>query len=148
MGRALLGRTFSIWSSPVRGRGVGTQMQTPTINLAPYAELLPPDGVYVTRVRIGSGPGAAVCDAVTNVGSRPTFEGAGFAVESHLLDGPPPVELTEETPLEVCFLARLRGEKRFPSAEALRAQILRDVGRAREYLCRIQGQGLGIENRV
>jgi riboflavin kinase/FMN adenylyltransferase len=131
LARALLGRPFSILSTAVHGRGVGKKLTTPTINLAPYRELLPPDGVYVTRVRIGDG--TPIFNAVTNAGSRPTFEGAGFAVESHLLDGPPSVELTEATPIEVCFLMRLREERRFPSAEALKAQILRDVERARRY---------------
>jgi riboflavin kinase / FMN adenylyltransferase len=135
--RALLGRPFSILSTPVHGRGVGTQLTTPTINLAPYQELLPPDGVYVTRVRIGAGDDARLLHAVTNAGSRPTFEGAGYAVESHLLDGPPPVELTESTPVELCFLMRLREERRFPSPEALKAQIGRDVARAREYFRRV-----------
>jgi riboflavin kinase/FMN adenylyltransferase len=136
MARALLGRPFSILSTPVHGRGVGKQLTTPTINLAPYNELLPPDGVYVTRLRIGEGADAPIFNAVTNAGSRPTFEGAGFAVESHLLDGPPPVELTDATPIEVCFLARLREERRFPSPEALKEQILRDVGRAQQYFRR------------
>lgn len=139
MARAMLGRVFSVWSAPARGRGVGTQLQTPTINLAPYAELLPPYGVYATRVRIGDGPKAPVLDAVTNVGVRPTFEDAGFAVETHLLDGPPPVELTETTPLELCFLTRIRDERRFPSPEELRAQILRDVAWARTYFRRAAG---------
>jgi riboflavin kinase/FMN adenylyltransferase len=130
--RALLGRSFSILSTAVQGRGVGTKLTTPTINLAPYQELLPPDGVYVTRVRIGEGASAPIFNAVTNAGSRPTFEGAGFAVESHLLDGPPSVELTGE-PIEVCFLMRLREEQKFPSPEALKAQILSDAGRARRY---------------
>lgn len=134
MARAMLGRPFAVLSTPARGRGVGTQMKTPTINLAPYSELLPPHGVYVTRVRIGAD--ARMYDAVTNAGVRPTFEDAGFAVESHLLDGPPPVELTEETPVEVSFLMRLREERRFPSAEALRAQIGKDVARARRYFRR------------
>jgi riboflavin kinase/FMN adenylyltransferase len=134
--RALLGRPFSVLSTAVHGRGVGKKLTTPTINLAPYTELLPPDGVYVTRVRIGDGAGAPLFNAVTNAGSRPTFEGAGFAVESHLLDGPPPVELTEATPIEVCFLMRLREERRFPSPEALKAQILRDVERAQRYFRR------------
>ncbi len=134
--RALLGRPFSILSTPVRGRGMGTKLTTPTINLAPYQDLLPPDGVYVTGLRIGEGADAPFLKAVTNAGSRPTFDGAGYAVESHLLDGPPPVELTESTPIEVCFLMRLRGEQRFPSADALKAQILRDVARARKYLRR------------
>ncbi|HEY6447389.1 MAG TPA: riboflavin biosynthesis protein RibF [Acidobacteriaceae bacterium] len=136
MARALLGRPFSILSTAARGRGVGAKLTTPTINLATYFELLPPDGVYVTRVRIGDGPDAPVCSAVTNAGIRPTFDAAGFAVESHLLDGPPPVELKESTPIEVCFLTRLRDERRFPSVEALRDQIQRDVERARRYFRR------------
>jgi riboflavin kinase/FMN adenylyltransferase len=136
LARALLGRPFSILSTAVHGRGVGKKLTTPTINLAPYRELLPPDGVYVTRVRIGEGAGAPSFNAVTNAGSRPTFEDAGFVVESHLLDGSPPVELTEATPIEVCFLMRLREERRFPSPEALKAQILRDVERARRYFRR------------
>jgi riboflavin kinase/FMN adenylyltransferase len=57
-------------------------------------------------------------------------------VESHLLDGPPQIELTESTPVEVRFLTRLRGEQRFPSTDALRAQILQDVVRARKYFRR------------
>ncbi len=133
MARALLGRPFSILSTPVRDRGVGTKLATPTINLAPYSDLLPPDGVYITRLRIGEGADAPLFNAVTNAGSRPTFDGAGFAIESHLLDGPPPVELIEATPVEVCFLAHLREERRFPSPEALREQILRDVRRAQRY---------------
>lgn len=133
MARALLGRPFSILSTPVRGRGVGTKLTAPTINLAPYRELLPPDGVYVSEVRIGEGADAPQCRAVSNLGSRPTFDGAGFAIEAHLLDGPPPVELTETTPIELSFLERLREERRFPTADALREQILRDVEQAREY---------------
>lgn len=137
MARALLGRPFGILSTPVRGRGVGAELNTPTINLAPYTELLPPHGVYVTRVRFGEGDEAPVCKAVTNAGVRPTFDGAGFAIESHLLDGPPPLELTEDTPVEVCFLMRLREEQRFPSPDALKAQIVRDVARARGYFRRV-----------
>ncbi len=136
MARILLGRAFSILSTPRRGRGMGAQLTAPTINLAPYAELLPANGVYATRVRIGDNPGPL--NAVTNVGVRPTFEDAGFAIESHLLDGPPGAELTESTELELCFLARIREERRFPSAEALKAQILHDVGWARRYFRRAE----------
>ncbi|HEX3662382.1 MAG TPA: riboflavin biosynthesis protein RibF [Acidobacteriaceae bacterium] len=141
MARALLGRPFSVVSTAAQGRGVGTKLTTPTINLAPYSELLPPNGVYVTRVRLGA---SALLDAVTNAGVRPTFDGAGFAVESHLLDGPPPVDVTETTPVEVCFFMRLREERRFPSPEALRAQIARDVTRAREYFRRASREQAGL----
>jgi riboflavin kinase/FMN adenylyltransferase len=70
--------------------------------------------------------------AVTNIGNRPTFGEASFAVESHILDFEP-IDLGERTPLEVEFLLRLRGEMEWPSPEALKAQILKDVARAKRY---------------
>ncbi len=121
--RALLGRSFAIRSTPAPGRGYGTRYAVPTINLAPYPELLPAHGVYVTTLGIGEG---RVFRGVTNVGNRPTFGADSFAVESHLLDFEP-VDLSETTSLELTFLRRLRDERRFESTEALRDQIGRDV---------------------
>jgi riboflavin kinase/FMN adenylyltransferase len=128
---ALLGRDFSVRSTPASGRGYGTRYTVPTINLAPYAELLPAIGVYVTRLAVGSGEGARVFQGVTNVGNRPTFGADSFAVETHLLDFEP-IELNEATPLELSFLHRLRDERRFASPEELRAQIQRDVAEAKK----------------
>lgn len=130
--RALLGRPFSILSTPARGRGIGSEQTVPTINLAPYFELIPANGVYITRMKIGDGPGAPIFDAVTNAGNRPTFGADSFAVESHLLDFRP-VPLLENTPLELAFLKRIREEKRFSSPGALKAQILKDVAYAMRY---------------
>jgi riboflavin kinase / FMN adenylyltransferase len=130
--RALLGRPFSIWSTPAQGRGIGTRLTVPTINLAPYRGLLPANGVYITRTRIDSGSTTEVFDAVTNAGNRPTFGEDSYAIESHLLDFRP-IDLAEDTPIELCFLARVRPERRFDSPEALKAQILRDVAHARRY---------------
>lgn len=130
--RNLLGRPFSIRSTPATGRGYGTRYAVPTINLAPYPELLPANGVYITTLRIGSGSDARLFRGVTNAGNRPTFGADSFAVESHLLNFIP-TDLTESTPLELTFLKRLRGEQRFPTPEALRAQIGLDVHRAQRY---------------
>ena len=130
--RALLGRPFSILSTSARGRGIGMQLTVPTINLAPYAELLPANGVYITRMKIGDGRNAPVFNGATNVGNRPTFGADSFAIETHLLDFHP-VELTENTPLELTFLRRIRAEQRFPSPEALKVQILRDVAHTLRY---------------
>ena len=126
--RWMLGRPFAVLSAPARGRGIGTRLLVPTINLAPYSGLLPALGVYVTRLKIDG----RAFQAVTNVGNRPTFGEASFAVESHLLDFEP-LDLDEDTALEVEFLLRLRGEIQFPSPEALKAQILKDVARAKQY---------------
>jgi riboflavin kinase / FMN adenylyltransferase len=133
--RWMLGRPFSIHSTPARGRGVGSRLLVPTVNLAPYTELLPAFGVYVTRLTIGE----RCFQAVTNVGNRPTFEGAGFSVETHILDFEP-VGVSEETPLELEFLLRLRGEVEWPSPDALKAQIFKDVARAKRYF-RLHGAG-------
>ncbi|MEO6806750.1 MAG: riboflavin biosynthesis protein RibF, partial [Edaphobacter sp.] len=138
--RALLGRPFAIASTPASGRGYGTRYTVPTINLAPYAELLPANGVYVTSLTIGSGKlgtQSETFDAVTNIGNRPTFGVDSFAVESHLLNFHP-IALDESTPLTLTFLHRLRPEMRWPNPEALREQIGRDVAKANHYfsLCR------------
>jgi riboflavin kinase/FMN adenylyltransferase len=135
--RAILGRSFAILSTPASGRGYGTRYTVPTINLAPYAELLPANGVYITTLTIGSGESAESFDAVTNVGNRPTFGADSFTVESHLLNFHP-ITLNEHTPLTLTFLHRLRPEMRWPNPEALREQIGRDVAKAKRYftLCR------------
>ena len=126
--RALLGRPFSVRSTPAHGRGIGSRLTVPTINLAHYAELLPADGVYVTRIDIAG----ESFDSVTNAGNRPTFGEDSYAVESHLFDFHP-LDLTPETPVELTFLYRLRAEKKFSSPEALKSQILKDVHRAKRY---------------
>jgi len=126
--RALLGRPFSIISTPGRGRGYGTRYTVPTVNLARYDELVPANGVYITWMRIGG----ECFDAVSNVGVRPTFGPDSFAIESHLLNFHP-IELLAQTEVELFFLKRLRDEKKFDSVEALKEQIGRDVARAQRF---------------
>src|SRR5579864_121305 len=126
--RHLLGRPFAILSTPGRGRGYGSKYTVPTINLSRYEELVPQDGVYITRTRVG----LECFDSVTNVGNRPTFGTDSFAVETHLLNFHP-LELTPETEVEIHFLQRLRDEIKFRSVEALRDQIGKDVRKARRY---------------
>jgi riboflavin kinase/FMN adenylyltransferase len=126
--RWMLGRPFTVLSTPASGRGIGTRLLVPTVNLAPYDGLLPALGVYVTRLKVNG----RAFQAVTNVGNRPTFGEASFAIESHILDFEP-IDLNEQTPLELEFLLRLRGEQKWPSPEALKAQIMKDVARAKRY---------------
>ena len=126
--RALLNRPFSISSTPGRGRGYGAKYTVPTINLSRYEELVPKDGVYITRTRVGE----ECFDSVTNIGNRPTFGADSFAIETHLLDFHP-LELTGETEIGLTFLSRLREEIRFGSVDALRDQIAKDIRKARRY---------------
>jgi len=139
--RHLLARPFSILSTAGRGRGYGAKYTVPTINLAHYEELVPKDGVYITRTRIGSGINSShkddCFDSVTNIGNRPTFGADSFAIETHLLNFHP-LELSAETEVEIHFLDRLRDEIKFPSVEALKEQIGRDVRKAQKYLRRLE----------
>lgn len=126
--RALLTRPFSIRSTPGRGRGYGSKYTVPTINLSRYEELVPRDGVYITRTRVGE----ECFDSVTNVGNRPTFGEESFAIETHLLNFHP-ISLTADTPIELSFLARLRDEIKFESVNALREQIGKDIRKAQRF---------------
>jgi riboflavin kinase/FMN adenylyltransferase len=126
--RHLLGRVFSISAAPGRGRGYGHKYTVPTINLARYDEMVPSNGVYVTRTKIDS----HVFDSVTNIGNRPTFGEDSFAIETHLLNFHE-IEVTAETTVELSFLKWLRPEMKWPDVDALRAQIAKDVHRARRY---------------
>jgi len=131
--RHLLARPFSILSTAGRGRGYGSKYTVPTINLARYEELVPKDGVYISRTRLGD----QCFDSVTNIGNRPTFGADSFAVESHLLNFHP-LEVTADTEVEIHFLDRLRDEIKFPSVEALREQIGRDVAKSQKYFRRLK----------
>ena len=128
LARELLGRPFAVEGTVEHGAGRGAGLGFPTANLLPHNELLPQDGVYVTQALLeAEGPARA---SVTNIGSRPTFAGATYALETHLLEGGG--DLYGRT-LEIEFLARLRQELRFESSQALVEQVRRDVERAREF---------------
>lgn len=126
--RWMLGRPFAVRGTQKRDRGVGTRLLVPTVNLAPDGEVLPANGVYVTRLTVGE----RCFHAVSNVGDRPTFKGAGFSVETHILDFEP-VETGEDAELQLEFLLRLREERQFATVEELKAQIMRDVAKAQRF---------------
>ncbi|HEX5434472.1 MAG TPA: bifunctional riboflavin kinase/FAD synthetase [Candidatus Angelobacter sp.] len=124
----LLNRPFSIIATPGRGRGYGHKYTVPTINLSRYDELVPANGVYFTRTRVGD----QVFNSVTNSGNRPTFGDESFAIETHLLDFHP-LEVSAQTEVEISFLKWRRPEIKFPSVEALKKQIGEDVTRAQRF---------------
>lgn len=126
--RRLLGRPFDIVSAPAAGRGYGSRYTVPTINLAPYSELLPAKGVYITCLEVNG----EAFSSVSNIGNRPTFGQESFAVETHILNFHP-IALDENTQLQLRFLDRIRAEIAWPSPAALKEQITRDVAQARHY---------------
>src|SRR4029077_821825 len=129
----LLGRPFSITGAPGRGRGYGHKYTVPTINLSRYDDLVPGDGVYFTRTRVDK----ETFNSVTNVGLRPTFGDELFAIETHLLDFHT-LDVTAQTEVEISFLKWRRQEIKFPSIDALKAQIGEDVRRAQRYFGLLQ----------
>jgi riboflavin kinase/FMN adenylyltransferase len=126
--RHLLGRAFTIVAPPGLGRGFGHRFTVPTVNLACHDEMVPANGVYITRTTLAG----HTFDSVTNVGNRPTFGEDSFAIESHLLNFRE-IEITADTQVETQFLKRLRAEVKWPDVDALRAQIAKDVHRARRF---------------
>ncbi len=127
----MLGRCFSVRGRIVSGMHIGRSRTVPTLNLEPYQDMLPGNGIYITETACDYGPPAI---SVTNVGESPTFHINQLRVESFLLDTVPPPDAQR---MEVIFWRRLRDEVEFPSAETLKAQILRDADRGRAFFRRL-----------
>jgi riboflavin kinase/FMN adenylyltransferase len=125
---SLLGRPFSLRGPIVRGAERGKSLGFPTANIALGLDrALPAFGVYITRAYLGEG----TYPAVTNIGLRPTFGEDKTTVETYILDFEGELRGQE---LRIELLHRLRGEMRFPDADALKEQIEKDIAAARTYL--------------
>lgn len=129
----LLGRPYSIEGNVVSGHGVGSRRTVPTLNLRTTAEVLPRDGVCITRAH--DLDGGRRWNSITNIGLRPTFDGHARTIETFLLD---PLTGAGPTRMRLEFLRHVREERKFESPEALKAQILRDVARASAYFRRVR----------
>ena len=123
-----LGHPHVLSGAVVAGRQVGRTIGVPTANiLIPEGVVVPRLGVYACHCRIGQ----RVYQAVTNVGFRPTVGGHQTRAESWILDFDG--DLYGRT-ITLEFVAMLRPEEKFPSLEALQAQIHRDAEQARRIL--------------
>ena len=124
----LLGRPFSIAGTIAHGKGLGSRIGRPTLNLLPGGDqLIPARGVYVAAAELAG----RRFPAVTNVGVRPTVDrDGGVTVESHLLEAEG--DFYGES-CRVFLLKRLRPEEEFPGLRELQAQIAADAEAAREY---------------
>lgn len=156
----LLGHPVIVSGIVRQGEKRGRILGFPTANLHPDpSKLLPADGVYAAIVHVQDGQGSDLVApssvykedmanlhrsegkvgdlfrvgnrSVVNVGTRPTFNGKERLVEVHLIDAD--LDLYDRK-LTVEFIEHLRSEQRFPSVEALKAQISADVQKARHIL--------------
>ncbi|NTV90182.1 MAG: bifunctional riboflavin kinase/FAD synthetase [Clostridiales bacterium] len=124
----LLGRHHSITGEVQTGRQVGSKIGFPTANLHPEPYLiLPQNGVYITRTLLDG----EFYPSITNVGLNPTFgDVSNVKVETHIINFKRDIYNRN---IEVFFLSKLRGEKKFKSKEELIAQIQSDLAVTREY---------------
>jgi phosphoribosyl 1,2-cyclic phosphate phosphodiesterase len=129
----MLGRPFALTGVVVSGTGTGRKFTFPTLNLQPEQELLPARGVYITRTTLEGESSSH--RSVTNIGIRPTFNGSGLSVETHLLDYSG--NFTPHT-IEVRFWKRLRPETKFANPEELKQQIAQDILSANKFFARLR----------
>jgi len=129
---ALLGRPFSLTGEIHTGAARGRTILFPTLNLVPEQELLPKLGVYATETILDG----RTYHSVTNVGTRPTFDGRDITVESHLFGFNDQVTRGR---MELRFHKHLRDEQKFSGPDELRAQIGRDIKAAQDYFSRGPG---------
>jgi riboflavin kinase/FMN adenylyltransferase len=128
----LLGRCFSLQGEIVKGRGVGSKQTVPTLNLQPGSEVIPAAGVYITEaIDLEDG---RQWNSITNVGVRPTFGAGDLSIESFLLS---PFDGRNPDRIELRFFRWVREERTFPDPQALKSQILKDVGAAQKYWRRL-----------
>ena len=129
----MLRRAFALTGEVVAGTGTGRKFTFPTLNLRAEQELLPAKGVYITRTVMEGEPSSH--RSVTNVGMRPTFNGTGLTVETHLLDYSGNFSPKR---IEVRFWKKLREERKFGGPEELKAQIAKDIARANGFFARLR----------
>lgn len=124
----MLGAPYCVSGKVVHGRQLGRKLGMPTANILPdVRKLLPPNGVYYSRARLGD----AVYRGISNVGCKPTVSDEKImGVETYLYDFSGEVYDRDMT---VELLAFRRAERAFESVEALRRQIEADVEAGRSF---------------
>jgi len=134
----LLGRPYAIDGRIVHGQKLGRRLGFATANILIKHDRPPLRGVFAVEVKGLGGPGSAPLAGVANLGVRPSADRQTRPLlETHLFDFDRDIYGAH---LRVRFLKKLRDEMAFPSLDALRAQIGRDVIAAREFFA--AGRGL------
>ncbi len=129
--QSLLGRYYSIEGTVIHGHGRGVGLGFPTANIQTDYATLPKRGVYATFVTGVTGVADCAIPAVTNVGYVPTFENKELSIESFFLDGGHDVYGQD---IRLCFVQRIRDERKFSNVEELKERIAKDVELAKNIL--------------
>lgn len=119
---AMLGYPYPLLGAVVAGNRVGRTLGFPTANMCLYEPLkaVPGNGVYAVEAEVQGKTFRGMC----NIGLRPTVGGSARSIETHILDFDQDIY---GLPLRIRFLRRLREERKFPSMDALRAQLEKDA---------------------
>ena len=124
----LLGRPYSLYGRVVHGESRGRELGYPTANIRPHYEVIPSDGVYLGEIEI-KGKNR---DGLLNIGAQPTFHKRGARIiETYIFNFNGRIYGRD---IKVSFLQRIRDEIVFKSTEALKAQIRKDIIKARKIL--------------
>ena len=128
------GREYSIIGRVVKGQGLGKEQLYPTVNIKTEEYLLPSDGVYATRTKIG----AKIYDSVSFLGTRVSTD-LKYSVETHILDSD--IEVDDE--VEIFFVHYLRENRKFSNLKDLKNQITIDIDSAKSALnvCKVYPRG-------
>lgn len=124
----LLTRPHQIRGIVVSGKREGRKIGFPTANVSTSDTLIPEKGVYAVRVQVNR---AEWLDGMVNLGTQPTFGGRKFQIETHIFDFDQDIYGDE---LTICFVKRIRSEKRFNSIAALKTQLEEDRQKVLEIL--------------
>ena len=126
----LLGKPYRILGRVIHGNKLGRTIGFPTANVRLHRQVNPVKGVYAVKVRLKSGE---IFNGVANMGKRPTINGTIQLLEVHLFDFS---ENIYGQMVEVEFCHKIRDEIKFPSFEALKAQIKQDVKTAKAFFAK------------
>ncbi|MDY6914623.1 MAG: bifunctional riboflavin kinase/FAD synthetase [Planctomycetota bacterium] len=123
-----LGRRFELLGRIIAGAGHGRLLEFPTANIEPHQQVCPADGVYAGKAEITD----RQFPAAISIGNKPTFGPAEQrTVEAFLIGAEGDYY---DQPMSLSFAARLRDQQQFDGVERLKAQIEKDVQRAREII--------------
>jgi len=122
----LLGRNYEIIGSVIKGQGLGSKKLFPTINLRCKDFLIPKEGVYATRTKIGENS----YTSATFIGHRVSTD-CNYSIETHILD-----EDIEKLPkdISISFIDFIRDNRKFESLVMLKNQIEKDLIKLKEML--------------
>tara|TARA_B100001109_G_scaffold67062_1_gene54662 strand:- start:3451 stop:4389 length:939 start_codon:yes stop_codon:yes gene_type:complete len=124
-----LGRPYELNGKVIKGNGVGRTIKYPTANIEikEIYKLIPPKGVYLVKIYLDENE----FSGMMNIGNRPTINGLNQTIEVHIFNFDKDIYGKN---LKVCFLKKIRKEKKFDSLPSLKRQLKKDEENCKRIL--------------